>query len=174
MSDPITGALTAVALKAIEQSTAGLLDKISFKFAKDKYDVIRFILSKGLPTYLEANYAKCETLKTLLNRNDPIALESCFVAPDFHVRDEISSSADFLEDVNLSGGKVVITGLAGSGKSVFLKYSFRNAIEKGYSYYPIFFELRSLNGISANSGMLLSGIFASIHSCCDSFTRAQV
>lgn len=173
MSDPATVALTAVASKAIEKATTSLLDKISFKFAKEKYDVIRFSLSKGLPTYLEANYAKCETLKTLLNRNDPVALESCFVAPDFHIKDEITSSADFLEELNQSGGKVVITGLAGSGKSVFLKYSFRNAIEVGYSYYPIFFELRSLNAVSAKSGMLLSEVFSSIHSCCDTFTRAQ-
>ena len=173
MSDPIIGALTGVASKAIAQTTASLVDKISLKFAKDKYDVIRFVLNKGLPAYLEANYAKCETLKTLLNRNDPIPLEDCFVAPDFHTRGEISSSAEFLEDVNQSGAKVVITGLAGSGKSVFLKYSFRRVIEKGYSYYPIFFELRSLNSVSAKSGILLSEVFSSINSCCDAFTRVQ-
>ena len=177
MVEPISTAtavtLGAGATKAIEKSTASLVDRISLKFAKDKYDALRLVLDKGLPSYLEANYAKCETLKTLLNRNDPIALEDCFVAPDFKTRGESVSSDEFLGQVNQSGGKVVITGLAGSGKSVFLKYSFRSVIKKGHSYYPIFFELRSLNRLPKKKGMLLAEIFASIHECCASFTHAQ-
>ena len=174
MMEPITAAaLGAVTTKAIEKSTTNLIDKISFRLAKDKYDVIKFSLAKGLPNYLAANYAKCETLKTLLNRNDPIALEACFVAPDFKLKRKIISSTDFLDYINQSNGKVVISGLAGSGKSVFLKYSFRNVIEEGYSYYPIFFELRSLNGLPPKDGFLISEIYRSIKSSCDSFTRAQ-
>lgn len=177
MTDPISTtaalALSAGTTKAIEKSTANLLDQISLKFAKDKYDALRLVLGKGLPTYLEANYAKCETLKTLLNRNDPVTLEDCFVAPDFKTRGVSISSDEFLDQINQNGGKLVITGLAGSGKSVFLKYSFRTVIEKGHSYYPIFFELRSLNRADKKKGVLLSEVFNSIHDCCESFTRAQ-
>ena len=174
MVEPVTvAALSAVATTAIQHSTARFVDTISFQFAKDKYDVLKFVLNKGLPQYLAANYAKCQTLKTLLNRNDPIALEDCFVAPDFKLRGSIIASDEFLNKVSHSGSKVIITGLAGSGKSVFLKYSFRSVIEKGYSYYPIFFELRSLNGLPSKKGCLLSEIFKSIRSCCESFTRAQ-
>ena len=174
MIEPITSTtLGVVAAKAIEKSTTSLIDKISLKFAKDSYEKIRFSLSKGLPSYLAANYSKCETLKTLLNRNDPIALEDCFVAPDFEFRRSSISSIDFLKHIGEHNDKVVITGLAGSGKSVFLKYSFRNVIEVGYSYYPIFFELRSLNGLQVKDGILMSEIYRSIRSCCDSFTRVQ-
>lgn len=173
ISTATVAALGAGTTKAIEKSTASLVDRISLKFAKDKYDALRLVLDKGLPSYLEANYAKCETLKTLLNRNDPIALEDCFVAPDFKTIGGRISSDEFLGQVNQSGGKVVITGLAGSGKSVFLKYSFRSVIEKGHSYYPIFFELRSLNRLPKKKGMLLTEVFASVHECCESFTRAQ-
>lgn len=174
MAEIIAGiTLGAVAQKAIEKSTVNLVDQLSLKFAKDRYDVVKFELKKGLPDYLAANYAKCETLKTLLNRNDPIALEDCFVAPDFNLKEEIISSCDFLNHVYQSGGKVVITGLAGSGKSVFLKYSFRRVIKEGHSYYPIFFELRLLNRLSPKNGILISEIFQSIKSCCESFTRTQ-
>ena len=174
MAEIIAGiTLGAVAQKAIEKSTACLIDNLPLKFAKDKYDEVKFVLQKGLPNYLAANYAKCETLKTLLNRNDPVALEDCFVAPDFNLKEEIISSRDFLNRVNQSGGKVVVTGLAGSGKSVFLKYSFRRVIEEGHSYYPIFFELRVLNRLPAKNGILFSEIFQSIKSCCESLTRAQ-
>lgn len=123
MVEPISttaaAALGAATSKAIEKSTASLVDRISLKFAKDKYDALKMVLDKGLPSYLEANYAKCETLKTLLNRNDPIAIEDCFVAPDFKTMGESVSSDHFLANVNQSSGKVAITGLAGSGKSVF-------------------------------------------------------
>ena len=171
MTETIAGiALGAVAVKAIEKSTARLVDKLSLKFAKDKYDAVIFDLKKGLPDYLAANYDKCQTLKTLLNRNDPIKLEDCFVAPDFNLKEEIISTDDFLTRINETGGKVVVTGLAGSGKSVFLKYSFRRVIEEGHSYYPIFFELRMLNRLSVKNGILFSEIFQSIKSCCESFT----
>ena len=174
MTETITSiALGAVTEKAIEKSTACLIDNLPLKFAKDKYDEVRFVLQKGLPNYLTANYAKCETLKTLLNRNDPIALEDCFVAPDFTLKEELISSSDILNHVNQCGGKVVITGLAGSGKSVFLKYSFRRVIEEGHSYYPIFFELRSLNRLPAKNEFLISEMFQSIKSCCESFTKTQ-
>ena len=174
MIEPIAAAtLSAVAAKAISKSTASLIDKISFRFAKDKYEIITFKLNKGLPSYLAANYAKCETLKTLLNRNDPIALEDCFVAPDFKLQESTISSTELLSHVNTFSSKVIVTGLAGSGKSVFLKYSFRRVIEEGYSYYPVFFELRLLNGLPVKNGFLVSEIFKSIKLCCDSFTRAQ-
>lgn len=174
--DPVTA--TAVALgagttKAIEKSTASLVDKISLKFVKDKFDEIKLLLDKGLPKYLEANYAKCETLKTLLNRNDPVAIEECFVAPDFQLREDTIPSDIFLDLINQECAKILITGLAGSGKSVFLKYSFRKVLERGHTYYPIFFELRLLNRADRKKGLLLSQIFNSIHECCNSFTKAQ-
>ena len=174
MIEPIADVvLSTVATRAIGKSADTLIDKISFKFARNRYDIIKFELSKGLPNYLAANYAKCETLKTLLNRNDPIPIEECFVAPDFKLKDNIVSSIEILDLMNQFADKVIITGLAGSGKSVFLKYSFRTVIERGYSYYPIFFELRSLNGLPARDGFLTSEIYKSVKSSCDTFSKIQ-
>ena len=174
MADPITAAaLSAVTIKALEKTAGNLVDCISIKVARDKLDTVKLYLSKGLPNYLAANYAKCETLKTLLNRNDPIPIADCFVAPDFKLGESTFSSSAFLDHLNHTADKVVITGLAGSGKSVFLKYSFRYIIDKGHTYYPIFFELRSLNALPVKRGFLISEIFESIRSCCESYTRSQ-
>lgn len=173
MVEVVTGAIVSgIAERAIERTTSAFIEKISLKAAKDKVDAIRLVLNKGLPQYLEANYAKCETLKTLLSR-DPRPLDECFVAPDFLLNEVSMSSSDFLRLVAGDGAKAVITGLAGSGKSVFLKYAFRKVIENGTTYYPIFFELRSLNRIQKYSNMLLSELFTSINDCCSQFTRAQ-
>jgi hypothetical protein len=177
LMDPITGAATIAATagttKAIEKSAAALIEKLPLKFAKDQLDILKFKLNKGLPDYLLANYAKCETLKTLLNRNDPVALEDCFVAPNFSTQRSEMSSDDLLNTINRKSGKFIITGLAGSGKSVFLKWSFRKVIERGHSYYPVFFELRNLNKYAEKHGLLLNELYSSINQCCDSFTRAQ-
>ncbi|NOR62282.1 MAG: NACHT domain-containing protein [Rhodobacteraceae bacterium] len=174
--DPVSVAgiaLEAGAKTAIAKSTNSLVNKLSLKFAKDRIDTLTFTLNKGLPSYLEANYAKCETLKTLLNRNMPVALKDCFVAPDFKLGRADKTADVFLDYVNETEGKFIVTGLAGSGKSVFLKHAFRSVIEKGHTYYPIFFELRSLNQLAVKKELLLSAIFASVQQYCENFTRAQ-
>lgn len=170
----VVDALSAGANSAIAKTTEILVGTISEKFSKGKFDDIRLDLNKGLPEYLEANYAKCNTLKTLLNRNDPVEIDDCFVAPDFELAEKVSSSEKLLDFATQSNSKIVISGLAGSGKSMFLKHSFRRVIESGNPHYPIFFELRALNGMPGKTNdFLLSEIFRSIQSCCDSFTRAQ-
>ena len=169
----VSAAVAQGASEAISRTTTNFVENISKSFVKKKIDEIRMILNKGLPKYLEVNYAKCSTLKTLLNRNDPVKLADCFVAPCFNVKKKIFQSHELLDEVNASSGKTVVTGLAGSGKSVFLKYAFTKVIEAGHTYYPIFFELRQLNRAEKSEGMLLNSIYKSVFECCPSFTRAQ-
>ena len=79
-----------------------------------------------LPSYLEANYAKRKPLKLLLSRNEPIALKNCyFFTRDFKTRGDRISSEEFLEQVNQSAGKVVITALAGTSGMPLPYYSDR-------------------------------------------------
>ena len=174
MTDPIASiVINALATAAIKKTSDGLVEKIFLRTAKKNIESTNLPLTEGLPNYLVANYAKCETLKTLLNRNDPMPLADCFVAPDFKLKEETNPSSDFLNKMNEARGKIVITGLAGSGKSVFLKYTFRKVINEGYSFYPIYFELRSLNRIPQKKGIMMSHIYNSIKSCCEDFTKAQ-
>lgn len=173
MVDFVTPLVLAASKKAAEKSTEALLSKISLKFAKKKFDEISFALKKGLPAYVEAQYIKCLSIKTLLNRNDPIPLDECYVAPQFQLGGERSEARDLLKVASRDERKLVITGLAGSGKSIFLKFSFREVIEGGHTYYPIFFELRSLNRVDAHSGFFLNEIFESIRLYCPEFTEAQ-
>lgn len=167
-----SAALGAGAAQAIEKTSAKLVERVTEKISK-KYNEIQFSLSKGLPNYLSGNYAKCDTIKTLLNRNSPIKLRDCFVAPRFLLSGAKVESHEILKAAANGENKILVTGLAGSGKSVFLKHSFREVIENGYSYYPIFFELRLLNSAQNKKGMLLSAVFESIRSFCGDFARPQ-
>ena len=173
MIDPIsTTVISTLAAAAIQKSAERLIKNISIKQASKNTNA-NLSLSADLPKYLAANYAKCETLKTLIDRNNPVKLTDCFVAPNFELMAERVSSNDFFQRMRASGGKIVITGLAGSGKSVFLKYSYRRIIEENFKYFPVFFELRSLNSSTIKQNFLLSELFQSIQSCCESFTKHQ-
>jgi len=67
--------------------------------------------------------------------------------------------------------RIIITGLAGSGKSVYLKSLFTQSIENGHTYYPIFFELRSLPQEGMKS--LKEEIFQSVKAFAPNFTKKQ-
>ena len=110
--------LSKIVEAAIEKSTESFINKIFERRAKSN---TKLSLSSELPNYLAANYAKCETLKTLINRNDPVNLTDCFVAPDFKLMTEVVSSSDFFQKIEDSGGKVVITGLAGKWEICFFE-----------------------------------------------------
>lgn len=170
----LTTAVDVATTKAIEKTSSSLINKLSVKFAKDKYENIKIKLNIGLPSYLTANYAKCQTIKTLLNRNNPVQLEDCFVAPKFLINKKTCSSEQLLNQINEDSKKVIITGLAGSGKTIFLKYAFKKLVTTGQSYYPFFYELRLLNRRTVKPGMLLDAIYESISTYCPEFTRTQL
>lgn len=166
-----------IATKAAETSiallTSKLIDKLPLNYPKDRFDELKLVLDKGLPDYLQANYSKCETLKTLLNRNDPVSITECFVAPNFKIGDKNKTSEELLSWNANPNCNAVVTGLAGSGKSVFLKYAFRATIEQGHTYYPIFFELRNLNKASLQNRLLFEELFKSVSYFCESFNKVQ-
>lgn len=171
MADPVTTAAAGVAGVEVTKKISNFIDKLALGFAKRKLDEFTFLIDKGMPEYLASNFAKCETIKTLLNRNNPIDLESCFVAPKFDCQENQILASEILKEINSDAGKYIITGVAGSGKSVFLKHSFRSVIEKGYSYYPLFFELRQLNRIDKKMISLEVELFESIKASNENFSK---
>lgn len=141
--------------------------------ATDAYKKLRLVVDKGLPTYLEAHNTRCEFIRTLLNRDKPVAIEKAFVEPSFKVAGVELTTEDVLVRIGEGTERTIITGIAGSGKSVFLKYAFRKVIERGDTYYPIFFELRDLNKTTQGNLDVERHIFESIAKFCDGFTVAQ-
>jgi len=129
------------------------------------------VLDKGLPDYLEANYNKCETIRTLLKRDSPTLLDDVYQEQKFRSDGKIRSEEEICSSVGSSLQRTIISGGAGSGKSVFLKKLFRRAIEDGHTYYPIFFEFRTIPVGSKKS--LLDYIYQSVAEYAPSFTRKQ-
>lgn len=159
-----------VVASRIEKIMGLLLDAAPL-FIMDSYKKGAMLIDKGLPSYLSAHYSKCETVRTLLRSDTPVILENAYVKPKFTISGKRLQSDDILQFSQAPHSPIVVTGTAGSGKSVFLKWSFRQAIEKGYTFYPVFFEIRSM--AESATGNLLDLIFASIAKYADGFTRSQ-
>jgi len=129
------------------------------------------ILNKGLPEYLEANYSKCETIRTLLKRDSPTFLDNVYQEHTFQTDGNVRSEESLRKSIGIKLERNIVSGGAGSGKSVFLKRLFRKSIEEGHTYYPIFFEFRAIP-IGSKEG-LLEHIFKSISQYAPSFTKKQ-
>ncbi|SEL40728.1 NACHT domain-containing protein [Pacificibacter marinus] len=106
-----------------------------------------------------------------IRRDSPTPLTDVYVPPNFKIDRNTLSAQELTELIGANLQRTVVTGLAGSGKSVFLKYLFRKSIEDGYTYYPIFFELRSLNSVNKKS--LKEQIFESVQNYATGFTKQQ-
>lgn len=136
-----------------------LTNEIGKKFGADIYDSIKSVLSKatditrakfqiGFSAYFEANALRCEKVKTIINRAEPVSLLSIYEDCQF----QTNNKRDFRikEDDLLYGEdykRVLVTGIAGSGKSFFMKRSFLRICEDQRELIPIFVELRHLNGL---------------------------
>ena len=100
----------------------------------------------GFEAYTSRVYNKCKEYKTILNQEYPVSTEESYASLKFSINDETCDDLDLLDLNYLSERKrIVITGLAGSGKSIFMKYLTLCVIRNFSSYVPIFLELRSLN-----------------------------
>ncbi|OUJ02148.1 NACHT domain-containing protein [Acetobacter cibinongensis] len=137
------------ALKEEEKKAISYLLERMLKPIKNGNDKLSLIFGTDSETYLWSMYEKCSRVKTILNRNSPVKISDCFVSPDFCFKNEKGilseiSLNSFLEELIGGQSKNIITGLAGSGKSILLKYIFNQIVLRGYSGFPIFFEFRNL------------------------------
>lgn len=140
-------------------------------FLVSQYKNGSLVLNKGLPEYLESNYTKCETIRTLLKRDSPTVLEKVYQPHRFQVNGTELPEKTMHSSIGVQLQRTIISGTAGSGKSVFLKRLFRESIESGVTYYPVFFEFRSMDPDGAVG--IVDSLFDSIRAYSDGFTRKQ-
>jgi hypothetical protein len=97
----------------------------------------------GFKGFLDRNYKRLFRIKTLLNPANPVSLETTFVSPNLKFDGKVLSEKDFISRL-IEDKFIVITGIGGSGKSVFLKHLFIRFYTEKLGRVPFFVELRNL------------------------------
>ncbi|UAK24671.1 NACHT domain-containing protein [Sphingomonas nostoxanthinifaciens] len=140
-----TAAASAAAKKAGETFGERLLSAAG---AARRAFVDRAVVSLrlGFEEYLKSSYVRCRYFKTVLNPYEPADLEETYVGLELND----PSTGMVIKDSDLfknfkNGEYIVVTGLAGSGKSMLMRYLTISSFDSLESGTPLYVELRKIN-----------------------------
>lgn len=141
----VDAALIGTAAKAAPAVLTFIKDATLFlaQSGKKGLDKLSVDLEVGFKKYLDRNYKKLSTTKTILNPSQSIKIENTYVSPNLLIADKRYNEDQFLsfmEDSNF----VAVTAMGGSGKSVFLKHIFIRYYNEARGRIPVFVELRNM------------------------------
>ena len=101
------------------------LNSFIFKTAPEffitQYKNLEMKLNKGLPEYIKANYQRCASVRTLLERDEPTELDKIYEPLQFEVDDDILEEDEIKSSIAIDLHRTIISGYAGNGKTIFLK-----------------------------------------------------
>jgi hypothetical protein len=143
----VAGIATAEIVKSAAQAGYQTLMSMGKSFIRSS--------EKSYKAYLESIFRRTYSVRVLVAPKDPKPLVSIYQNVRLQ-RSKAEVSDLELLDLLLSGKSFLVTGVAGSGKSMLSKYFLQQMLLNHKNRIPIFFELRSLNGksISFIQGLL--------------------
>jgi hypothetical protein len=142
-----TGALAATATVVGKKVFDSLAKKVADRIGSMTTAAqIAVAFRKGFPEYLETSYKRCRVFKTIIAPSDPLAVLSHYVHVTLTCGKKTVSDDDLITSLP-ELGCVVVTGLAGSGKSMFMRYLTLRSFSETSETIPLFVELRRLNSL---------------------------
>jgi hypothetical protein len=140
----------------------------SKKLAKSEYDKLMVELEVGFTQFLDRNYKLHKNVKTFLNKSEPVDIRKAHVETDLIFSNSVVPYAQFYDNLKRQR-YVIITGIAGSGKTMFMKHLFVTLYENSIAKIPILVELRRLNQQTS----ILEYVYTQISDIIPSFNRNQ-
>ena len=123
MTDLISPVAAAAAYPIVKKTLDGLAPTIrkgAGAIAKHIIDKAIANFQLGFAPYLNTSYDRCKSVKTLLSQDRPLALLDIYVHLFLDCKGNHLLDDDLIAKLT-SYRLIVITGLAGSGKSMFMK-----------------------------------------------------
>jgi len=123
--------------------------------ATRKLEELKVSLQFGFDSYIKNEIERYSKIKTILGVNVPLDIASIyvnlyvnlahakFVSPRESARAPVVRDDDILS-VGDKNRRIVITGTAGCGKSMLMKYLFLQTLSQNDHLLPVFVELREL------------------------------
>lgn len=118
--------------------------------------------------YLESTFERCTRIKTLVNSDEPIHLQSIYVQTKFKCNKRELDDIDVIGEIK-KRKRAIVSGTAGGGKTIFMKFLWISFFENPEGKIPIFLELRKINDLTTDD--MLSYIYHTITSANSTVTR---
>lgn len=128
---PIIKMLAPTAVKGVGKALGWGADKVRFQFAKSFSD------------HLELVKRKCSFVRTINQPDFPTKLDAIYVNLYASAGDRTFRDDDIL-DLMQRSGPILITGTAGAGKSMLMRYLALRAMTDVIDQIPLFIDLRDL------------------------------
>ncbi len=163
-----------------EKIVAGLGKSVAKSIAKSIYDVgsnqyekVLVIYEICFNKYLNRVFNKYSKIKTLLYRDRPVDFDKHYVPTDFQIDNDKTISENELFEGLDKYRRLVVSGSAGSGKSLFLRSILLRMIRVNAGKVPVFIELRYLNQNEKDSS-IFDFIYKLLHDINSDFTVSQL
>ena len=109
---------------------------------KKKYNGYKVKTGKAFEEYIKLSVEKYKYTKTILYKYEPALIEDFYVDHDLELYNKIIDTRSVKNLIEISNS-LIITGIAGSGKSTLMKYLFLDSIKNEIGI-PIFVEIRNI------------------------------
>lgn len=153
LSSLVASAAGTFAIKTADRA----LDKASEKIVQSLGDYALAARNKivaefriGFQTFMQNSYERCRTYKTLLNPYAPLPVLDKYIHTNVDIGGKVFSDKKLIAGIR-ANTRVIISGLAGSGKSMLMKYLTLTLSDAGHNLLPLFIELRRFNSESKKS-----------------------
>lgn len=138
--DPISTALAAAAVKEV----AGPVAKFIKHWGIDAYSTLATKFEGCFQGHVDATRTRCEKMKNILYKDQSVEFLSQYVNIRFCTsRENIIEDSQVMSDI-IGGTRFLICGTAGAGKTMFMRWSALQLIDrmKSHGRVPLFLEMR--------------------------------
>jgi hypothetical protein len=111
-------------------------------FFKRKYNQYKIKTGKAFEEHIKLSIEKYKYTKTILYKDKPVLIEDFYVDLDLELNNKIIDTQSVKNLIEISNS-LVITGIAGTGKSTLMKYLYLDSIKNEIGI-PIFIEIRNI------------------------------
>ena len=137
------------AFDAAVVNTSGAVIKYLFEnFKSSGYKILNYIgMPAAVEAHIEATYLRCMSIKTLINPEKKSNLLDIYSVQRFSKFESQYDSYDFIEYIKHGKKDIIITGTAGAGKSMFMRYLWLSLVTDSKGRIPVFVDLKNINNI---------------------------
>lgn len=168
----MTGIETALAAAAIKE-VASPIGKVMARLGRETFDEWTAKFLSTFQGHVDTTIEKCSQVKNIIYLSRAVNFDSHYVSMNFSHENLHFSDKEILQRA-ISREKVLISGTAGAGKTMFMRWCALRLIETMASHgrIPLFIELRKA-GKSLSKETLEKYIFENTSSAKDSSNFAQ-